>query len=334
MTGNTDFSFLLDRKNGVEYWLYDYTGSDIFQQPGTVEQKPYGTLLMSFIDMDAGILAQMSELIGMFEAVPTVKVFTARWDEYRRACDELRDLSKQLPAAFNSFNLTVRAFAGIFVPDLDSGRSCTKADIAKMTGQAKILRGYCDVALARHTALYEEIRKGSFERDKHSRVRADRVLNMMGDDKANLLINSDMEARCLQLGGSFRVCHALGADLSTLLSVVLIDLVNNNLELVSCQHCGRPFVSSGKTVYCDRIANNKGDTCRTLGPLAKYEKTVVEQPVIGAHRRAYKKYYGWLLKGQITRVDFDAWRDEAKIKLELAKSGKLQKDVFLDWLRG
>lgn len=334
MTGSTEFSFLLDRKNGVEYWLYDYSGSDIFQAPKTVEQKPYGAMLMSFIDMDAGILSRMSALIGKFEAVSSVKAFAAHWDEYTHDLDELRTLSEQLPVAFTSFNLVVAAFAGIFVPKIDEGHSCTKADVTKMAGQAKILRGYCDAALARHGALREEVRKGSFERDKRGRVSAGRALNMMGTDIANLLITCDMEARCLLLDGSFRVCHALGADLSTFLSVMLIDLVNNNLELVPCRHCGRPFISGGKAIYCDRAANDKGDMCRTLGPLAKYEKAVVEQPCIGAHRRAYKKYYGRFLKGQITRADFDAWRDEAKIKLELAKSGKLQGDVFIEWLKG
>jgi len=54
--------------------------------------------------------------------------------------------------------------------------------------------------------------------------------------------------------------------------------------------------------------------------VVKSEKAMVEQPVIGVHRRAYKKRYGWFLKSQITRTEFDALRDKAKINAGACQS--------------
>jgi len=62
------------------------------------------------------------------------------------------------------------------------------------------------------------------------------------------------------------------------LDAELVMATANNLKLAPRQHCGKPFISGGKPIYCDRIANDKGDMYRTLGPL-RYTRPMARLPL-------------------------------------------------------
>lgn len=81
-----------------------------------------------------------------------------------------------------------------------------------------------------------------------------------------------------------------------------------------CRLCGRWFlhVQGEKTVYCDRIAPGETDkTCREAGARAVFENKIQSEETWKLYKRAYKKYYARVMKGNLSREDFNAWVEHA-----------------------
>lgn len=50
------------------------------------------------------------------------------------------------------------------------------------------------------------------------------------------------------------------------------------------------------------------------------------------YNRTYKTVYARMRRGNMTRDEFDAWRDVAKGKLEEVRSGKMSVEAYEEWL--
>ena len=81
-----------------------------------------------------------------------------------------------------------------------------------------------------------------------------------------------------------------------------------------CRLCERWFLheQGDKTVYCERTAPGETrQTCRDIGARAVFEKKIQEEDTWKIYKRAYKKYYARVMKGNMSREDFNAWADHA-----------------------
>lgn len=97
-----------------------------------------------------------------------------------------------------------------------------------------------------------------------------------------------------------------------------------------CRLCGQWFFHKhgDKNVYCDRIApSEESKTCREAGARAVFEKKLQEDDAWKLYKRAYKKYYARVMKGNMSREEFNAWvefaasqRDTTLLLLEGTKS--------------
>ncbi len=97
-----------------------------------------------------------------------------------------------------------------------------------------------------------------------------------------------------------------------------------------CRLCGRWFlhVQGDKTVYCNRIAPGETNkTCREAGARAVFENKIQSEETWKIYKRAYKKYYARVMKGNLSREDFNAWVERAVVRrdftIELLKVTKL-----------
>ena len=109
-----------------------------------------------------------------------------------------------------------------------------------------------------------------------------------------------------------------------------------------CRLCGRWYLheQGDKTVYCERIAPGETEqTCRAVGARAVFEKKVQEEDTWKIYKRAYKKYYARVMKGNMSREDFNAWvehaaaeRDFTIDRLAVAKSAE-EKERYIEELR-
>lgn len=84
-----------------------------------------------------------------------------------------------------------------------------------------------------------------------------------------------------------------------------------------CRLCGRWFLheQGDKTVYCERIAPRETEkTCREVGARAVFENKIQNEEAWKIYKRAYKKYYARVMKGNMSREDFNAWVEKAVAK--------------------
>ena len=97
-------------------------------------------------------------------------------------------------------------------------------------------------------------------------------------------------------------------------------LLNGNAPR-QCRLCGRWYFyeKSDRTIYCDRIAPGETERiCRDVGARAVFEKKIQEENAWKICKRAYKKYYAWLMKGTMTQEEFKSWADEAAAERDKA----------------
>lgn len=95
-----------------------------------------------------------------------------------------------------------------------------------------------------------------------------------------------------------------------------------------CRLCGHWFLheQGDKTVYCGRVAPGETEkTCREVGARAVFENKIRAEETWKLYKRAYKKYYARVMKGNMGREEFKDWaeqaaaeRDDAIQKLEAA----------------
>ena len=77
-----------------------------------------------------------------------------------------------------------------------------------------------------------------------------------------------------------------------------------------CRLCGRWFLheQGDRAIYCERIApGEKTKTCREVGARAVFENKLQSEETWKLYKRAYKKYYARVMKGNMSREDFNAW---------------------------
>jgi len=109
-----------------------------------------------------------------------------------------------------------------------------------------------------------------------------------------------------------------------------------------CRLCGRWFLheQGDRAMYCERLApSEETKTCREAGARAVFERKLQEDDAWKLYKRAYKKYYARVMKGNMSRKDFNAWvefaagrRDTTLLLLEGTKSAE-EKAELIERLR-
>ena len=88
-----------------------------------------------------------------------------------------------------------------------------------------------------------------------------------------------------------------------------------------CRLCGRWFLheQGDRAVYCDNVApREETKTCREVGARAVFENKLQSEETWKIYKRAYKKYYARVMKGNMSREDFNAWAEKAAAKRDTA----------------
>ena len=109
-----------------------------------------------------------------------------------------------------------------------------------------------------------------------------------------------------------------------------------------CRLCGNWFLheQGDKTVYCERVAPGETEkTCREVGARAVFENKIRAEETWKIYKRAYKKYYARVMKGNMGREEFNAWVEHAAAQrdftiglLKIAKSEE-ERAQYLEMLR-
>lgn len=82
-----------------------------------------------------------------------------------------------------------------------------------------------------------------------------------------------------------------------------------------CKLCGRYFLQEKgfSYEYCNLPSpGSQTETCRETGALRSFRSKAKNNDIWKLHQRAYKKYYARVLKGKMSKPDFNTWALEAE----------------------
>ena len=107
-----------------------------------------------------------------------------------------------------------------------------------------------------------------------------------------------------------------------------------NVRFRKCKYCGRYFPIQGGTraEYCDRLIEGSTKTCKEMGYTKLYEKTLFENPANKEYKRAYKTRNARIRRGIMTRDEFNAWAEAARLKRDQCLAGEITLEELVAWL--
>ena len=121
--------------------------------------------------------------------------------------------------------------------------------------------------------------------------------------------------------------------------IVLSELVNNNITIKTCKHCGRYFIPVNRQteVYCDLTPRSgNGKKCRELGARTTYAKNVKEVEGLLIYRRTYQKRLMELSRNPNTsekdKKKFNTWKKSAQEKIKEFKKEKITEEQLKIWM--
>ena len=113
-----------------------------------------------------------------------------------------------------------------------------------------------------------------------------------------------------------------------------VKMIEHDIFIKRCKNCERFFIPRRRqdTEYCDRIFGDTQRKCSEIGAMIRYEKKVAENPVLEAHKKAYRRLNSRVRNKKMTQNEFRLWSDEASRKRDECLAGELPFDEFVAWL--
>ena len=160
--------------------------------------------------------------------------------------------------------------------------------------------------------------------------RYDVITSKMTKAEKELYFNSEFQGKIISSPNELPVMmYSVGADLTALVSLYLLDLISRDISPQKCQNCGRPFFPMGKAIYCDRIFNDKFQTCKRIGATKTYDKNLLENDAMREYRKAYKRYFARVRNGLITKDEFQNWAKKVRPLVDKVGTDELSFDIFM-----
>ena len=124
-----------------------------------------------------------------------------------------------------------------------------------------------------------------------------------------------------------------------LVYIALNDLMQNSKRNIStCQNCGRYYLQySGKEVYCELPNADGSPTCKSYASRKAYDNKIVEDEAELAYKREYQRRITQVYRADkdnklIIKVEFLAWKENAREQLKLYRENKITKEEFCEWI--
>lgn len=121
--------------------------------------------------------------------------------------------------------------------------------------------------------------------------------------------------------------------------LALSDLIQNSKRNIStCQNCGRYYLQySGKEVYCELPNADGSPTCKSYASRKAYDNKIVEDEAELAYKREYQRRITQVYRADkdnklIIKVEFLAWKEDAREQLKLYRENKITKEEFCEWI--
>jgi len=119
-----------------------------------------------------------------------------------------------------------------------------------------------------------------------------------------------------------------------LLRFEFVKMIEHDIFIKKCKNCGHFFIPRRRadTEYCHRLFGETGRKCSEIGATLQYEKKVAENPILEAHKKAYRRFNSRTRVKKMTQAEFMQWSEEAAQKRDECLAGSLAFDEFVAWL--
>jgi len=113
-----------------------------------------------------------------------------------------------------------------------------------------------------------------------------------------------------------------------------IKMIERDIFVKKCKNCERFFIPRGRAdaEYCHRIFGDTNRKCSEVGAMIRYEKKVVENPILEAHKKAYRRLNSRTRNKKMSQTEFMKWSEEASKKRDVCLAGELPFEEFVEWL--
>lgn len=124
------------------------------------------------------------------------------------------------------------------------------------------------------------------------------------------------------------------SNIKDLLRFEFIKMIEHDIFIKKCKNCGRFFIPRRRAdaEYCERTYADTNRKCSEIGATLRYERKVAGNPILEAHKKAYRRFNSRTRAKKMTQTEFMAWSEEAGKKRDECLAGKLQYDEFIAWL--
>ena len=123
-------------------------------------------------------------------------------------------------------------------------------------------------------------------------------------------------------------------DIYDMIDFFLRACVKREQRFRVCKNCGKYFALTGysNTEYCDRLYGDTGKTCKEIGAINTWQRKRVENPVVKAYSKAYKKRFAWIKYKKITKEAFYEWSEQARAMRDKCLKGEISLEEYKEWL--
>jgi len=113
-----------------------------------------------------------------------------------------------------------------------------------------------------------------------------------------------------------------------------IKMIEHDIFIKKCANCERFFIPRGRadTEYCNRLWGDGHRRCNEIGATLRYEKKVATNPILEAHKKAYRRFNSRVRTKKMSQAEFLAWSEESSKKRDACLAGELPFDDFIVWL--
>jgi len=113
-----------------------------------------------------------------------------------------------------------------------------------------------------------------------------------------------------------------------------IKMIEEEIYIKKCKNCERFFIPKRRAdaEYCERIWGDTNRKCSEIGATLRYERKVAQNPILEAHKKAYRRFNSRTRAKKMTQTEFMLWSEEAAKKRDDCLAGELPFQDFIAWL--
>ena len=250
----------------------------------TLPESDYGTELIDLLDLNVKKfrlaiyeikkLCKYDVIRGDVITVDDVNAVLTKSQELARTISESREVTGELLlAAIANASAITDDHTAMYFLNVMQGAVAALEELPRVVKRIYELMYNCSETEEPQTWYEQEIMN---ERDLFRRRYRSEFINGIGETRFNKYVQLYFFDNC--------------ADYY---SYMLIKFASQHKQVRQCRCCGKLFIPTNKknTMYCNRVFNEKGQTCREVGPKLMSKEKNKNDPMLEEYERVKNKNY-------------------------------------------